>query len=119
MGANYSKEKELNEDLERIRKERIAEAKHIGIVKAAQEGWVADVQLVLQHAPERVNEQNRLLLLLTYSHAADCGCGAVWEHRSALRCIEELSRSCQGPGGSKRQYGHQEQGESCLQLAWC
>merc|ERR1712086_496809 len=69
MGSSNSKEKELNEDLERIRKERIAKeraerervarAKNMDIVKAANEGRIADVKLVLQHAPEKVNDQNR------------------------------------------------------------
>jgi hypothetical protein len=84
MGSNNSKEKELNEDLERIRKERIAReraerdradkerankeaeirAKNIDIIEAADEGRIADVKLVLQHAPERVNNQDSVLLLL-------------------------------------------------------
>jgi ankyrin repeat protein len=34
------------------------------IIKAAKERRIADVQLVLQHAPERVNDQNSVLLLL-------------------------------------------------------
>ena len=55
MGSTNSKEKELNED--------IAEST-AKFFKAAKEGRIADVKLVLQHAPERVNEQNRVLLLL-------------------------------------------------------
>ena len=41
-----------------------AKAKNMDIVKAAEEGRIADVKLVLQHAPERVNDQDRVLLLL-------------------------------------------------------
>ena len=41
-----------------------AKAKNMDIVKAAQERRIADVQLVLQHNPEKVNDQNSVLLLL-------------------------------------------------------
>ena len=41
-----------------------AKAKNMDIVKAAQESRIADVKLVLQHAPERVNDQDKVLLLL-------------------------------------------------------
>merc|ERR1712153_98380 len=36
-----------------------AKAKNMDIVKAAEEGRIADVQLVLQHAPEKVNDQDK------------------------------------------------------------
>jgi hypothetical protein len=39
-------------------------AKNMDIIEAAYEGRIADVKLVLQHAPERVNDQNSVLLLL-------------------------------------------------------
>ena len=42
----------------------VTRAKNMDIVKAAEEGRIADVQLVLQHAPEKVNDQDRALLLL-------------------------------------------------------
>merc|ERR1712166_431782 len=34
-------------------------AKNMDIVRAAEEGRIADVKLVLQHAPEKVNDQNK------------------------------------------------------------
>jgi len=37
----------------------VAKAKNMDIVKAAEEGRIADVQLVLQHAPEKVNDQTK------------------------------------------------------------
>ena len=42
----------------------VAKAKNMDIVKAAQESRIADVKLVLQHAPEKVNDQDGVLLLL-------------------------------------------------------
>jgi len=36
-----------------------AKAKNMDIVKAASESRIADVQLVLQHAPEKVNDQDK------------------------------------------------------------
>ena len=39
-------------------------AKNMDIVEAAYECRIADFQLVLQHAPEKVNEQDKVLLLL-------------------------------------------------------
>ena len=39
-------------------------AKIMDILEAAWEGRIADVQFVLQHAPERVNDQSTVLLLL-------------------------------------------------------
>merc|ERR1712166_1106678 len=36
----------------------VARAKNMDIVQAADEGRIADVKLVLQHTPERVNDQN-------------------------------------------------------------
>ena len=39
-------------------------AKNINIVTAAMMGQYADVQFVLQHAPEKVNDQDKVLLLL-------------------------------------------------------
>ena len=34
------------------------------IIKAAKERRIADIKFVLQHAPEKVNDQDRVLLLL-------------------------------------------------------
>ena len=39
-------------------------AKDMDIVQAAKEGRIADVQFVLQHAPEKVNAKDKVLLLL-------------------------------------------------------
>ena len=39
-------------------------AKNMGIVTAAAEGRIADVKFVLQHAPEKVNDKNEVLVLL-------------------------------------------------------
>ena len=46
----------------------VTRAKNIDIIKAAEQGRIADVKLVLQHAPEKVNDQNSVLLLL-HTHA--------------------------------------------------
>jgi hypothetical protein len=59
-------------DKERADKERAAQeaeirAKNIDIIEAADEGRIADVKLVLQHAPEKVNDQNSVLLLQSAS----------------------------------------------------
>ena len=40
-----------------------AKAKNMDIVKAAEEGRIVDVQMVLQYAPEKVDDQNSVLLL--------------------------------------------------------
>ena len=61
--------------------------------QAACDGRIADVEFVLQHAPEKVNDQDYVLLLL-HSHAADYCCGTGSVDRSALRCLEEPCRSC-------------------------
>ena len=45
-----------------------AKVKNMDIVQAAKEGRIADVKFVLQHAPEKVNDQNKVLLLL-HAHA--------------------------------------------------
>ena len=44
-------------------KESFTEAKNVDIVKAARMGRIADVQLVLEHFPEQVNDTNEVLVL--------------------------------------------------------
>ena len=52
------------------RKANIRKAKAMDIVKAAEERRIADVQFVLQFAPERVNDQSKdWVLLLLHTHA--------------------------------------------------
>ena len=60
--------------------------KHIDFIYAARKGRVADVKLVLQHAPEKMNDQDEvytthvLLIVLVPG-------GTSWEHRSSRGCI--------------------------------
>jgi len=64
LGLQQMKEQAAPADTERADKERVIRAKNMDIVQAAKEGRIADVKLVLQHAPEKMNDQNRVLLLL-------------------------------------------------------
>merc|ERR1711865_875474 len=44
---------------ERAEEERVAEAKAVNIITAVKENRLADVQLVCQYAPEKLNEEDK------------------------------------------------------------
>jgi len=67
LGLQQMKEQAAPADTERADKERVIRAKNMDIVQAAKEGRIADVKFVLQHAPERVNDQNEVLMLHTHT----------------------------------------------------
>ena len=48
----------------------VAKVKHIDIVQGAREGRIADVQFVLQHAPEKVNDQDSVFFVAAYPCAS-------------------------------------------------
>ena len=57
-----SSERGLNEDLDRV--ERETQAKAVNIITGVMENQLADVQLVCQHAPEKVNDKDEVLFLV-------------------------------------------------------
>ena len=72
----------------------VTRGKNVEIVKAAQEDRIADVQLVLQHAPEKMNDKDGVLLLLhthTLLITAVAQYGATGLHYAAIKNSFEVA----------------------------